>query len=459
MKTIQLSHFIPHDKQGQYLLLPFDMPVMTEKVAISYHYKQHKHEQHQLDRGSFTSSEKINTIDIGLIAPDGEQVGASGSAYQQIFVSETEASPGYQPYPLRTGTWKILLGAYKIAPEGVEVSLEIRFDQKQMRWLKGYLHLHSLNSDGILSLEHLGKHARAHGLDFIAITDHNQSVRRASFPKIEGLTIIPGQEWTHYLGHSNFFGVEKAYQGSYYANNEEEARQKFAQARENGALISINHPLESQVGFRYDLAKLDYDLIEVWNGPIRPRNLETIAWWDDMLKAGKKQVAVCGSDYHQDTVFQRLANPCINLLSWSNSEADLLEAVKQGRSYFTYSPTDLHAEIWVPKDGEALSQTQAGDLAEAAAAPANGAATFGDSVSWREGLTANLEVVGLEKGDELRLIDQDSQQLLFTAASQGKLSLQLPIVKPGYIRLEIWRNFFSILPILPALVSTPIWFD
>ncbi len=70
----------------------------------------------------------------------------------------------------------------------------------------------------------------------------------------------------------------------------------------NGALIVINHPLESRFGFRLDLDKTAYDLIEIWNGPMRPRNMETIAWWHEMLKTGKKQIAICGSDYHGDTI-------------------------------------------------------------------------------------------------------------------------------------------------------------
>jgi len=36
-------------------------------------------------------------------------------------VSEVSATPGYQPHPLTPGSWQIILGAYVIAPEGVDV--------------------------------------------------------------------------------------------------------------------------------------------------------------------------------------------------------------------------------------------------------------------------------------------------------------------------------------------------
>jgi hypothetical protein len=435
MHTLNFSHFISKAEQGKYLLLPFEMPANAASLRLSYTYERFHQEQIPLQNGSFLARDKVNMVDLGLLAPDGAQVGASGSAYPEIFVSQTSASPGYKPAPLVPGTWQIMLGAYKIAPEGVNVRLELQIESKKQRWLKGDLHVHSRQSDGIHSLEHLARHARAHGLDFIAITDHNQPVKRASFPKIDGFTIIPGQEWTHYLGHSNFLGVEEAYSGAFFANSLAEIQDRFHQARANGALITINHPLESDFGFRIDLEQIPYDLIEVWNGPMRPRNLETIAWWDQMLKSGKKQVATCGSDYHKDTVFERLADPCVNVLAWSDSEEDILEAVRHGRSYFTYSPTPLHALLSV------------GDY------------SYGDSLGWEAGLTAALAVQNLEQGDEIRLIDQDGSRTLFSADRKGDLTMEIPILKPGYLRLEIWRHFFSILPQMPALVTNPIWID
>ena len=209
----------------------------------------------------------------------------------------------------------------------------------------------------------------------------------------------------------------------------------FHEAHQNGALISINHPYESNFGFQYDLDLVDHDLIEVWNGPMRPANLEAIARWDGMLKSGRKQVATCGSDYHEDTFFQRLASPCIYVLADSNSEPDILKAVKAGRSYFAFSPTKL--QVLLDVEGE----------------------TYGASLSWREGLQARLKGLALEKGDVIRLVTQDSSLDVFTAPENGDFETILPVTSPGYWRLEVWRTFFSFLPPMPALVTNPIWFD
>lgn len=429
-----LRHITPAE-QGLYLLLPFEMPANIAQLDLSYSYQTHASEPIATIEGKFSRTRRINIVDIGLISPEGTQVGASGSSRSEIMVSEVSATPGYQPHPLTPGTWQIILGAYVIAPEGVDVSLRLEFSPKVPRWLCGDLHVHTLASDGSLPLDHLAEHAHIHGLDFIAITDHNQPVKRASFPKVEGLTIIPGQEWTHYKGHSNFLGLEQPYQGSFIANTTEEVKRVFREAHQNGALISINHPYEANFGFQYDLDLVDHDLIEVWNGPMRPTNLEAIARWDGMLKAGRRQVATCGSDYHEDTFFQRLASPCIYVLADSNSESDILKAVKAGRSYFTFSPTKL--QLLLDVDGE----------------------TYGSSIAWRVGMQASLKGLALEKGDVIRLVTRDSSQDIFITPEKGDFETSLPVAGPGYWRLEVWRTFFSFLPPMPALVTNPIWFD
>ena len=435
MPEMNLHRLITPTEQGLYLLLPFEMPTHTAQLNLSYTYQTHASGDVTVAEGQFSATKRINIVDIGLIAPDGSQVGASGSSRSEIMVSEIDATPGYQARALTPGTWQVILGAYVIAPEGVDVSITLSFTPKSPRWLCGDLHVHTLASDGTLPLDHLAHHARIHGLDFIAITDHNQPVKRASFPKVSGLTIIPGQEWTHYKGHSNFLGLEQPYQVSFIANSLEEAQVIFRQAHENGALIAINHPCESSFGFQFDIDALNYDLIEIWNGPMRPANMEAIARWDAMLKAGRKQVATCGSDYHEDTFFQRLASPCINVLADSNSEADILEAVKTGRSYFTFSPTKLRLQLEV--EGQ----------------------TYGASLAWRDGLQALLKATALEKGDVVKLITREGTQEIFTAPDKGNFEITLPVASPDYWRFEITRTFFNFLPALPALITNPIWFD
>ena len=165
--------FIDKAKEGSYFTIPFKMPPNTESVTLSYSYERR---QAMPADGGFSPRPEVNIIDLGLIDPSGRQVGASGSDKSEITVSETTATPGYNPWALVPGEWKILVGAYHVAPEGVTVTYEVKFVEKHRRWLKGDLHTHTIASDGVLTAEELGWRAVRHGLDFLAITDHNQMV-------------------------------------------------------------------------------------------------------------------------------------------------------------------------------------------------------------------------------------------------------------------------------------------
>ncbi|MGD0004752.1 MAG: hypothetical protein ABSE06_11055, partial [Anaerolineaceae bacterium] len=170
--TLQL--FIEHDKAGTYFTLPFSMPSDTASLSLTYRYERQHESKVRVAHGRFAARQEVNIIDLGLIAPDGVQVGASGSDKSEIYIDETHATPGYVPCPLVPGEWQIIVGAYKVADEGVSVSYELTFTPKQRQLLKGDLHAHTLASDGVLTAEELAWHARRHGLDFLAITDHNQ---------------------------------------------------------------------------------------------------------------------------------------------------------------------------------------------------------------------------------------------------------------------------------------------
>ena len=87
--------------------------------------------------------------------------------------------------------WQIIVGAYKVEPEGVYVRYELCTDHKALRLLKGDLHVHTLASDGVHTVEELGWKAQRNGLDFLAITDHNQMSTAVGMPQVPGITLDP----------------------------------------------------------------------------------------------------------------------------------------------------------------------------------------------------------------------------------------------------------------------------
>jgi hypothetical protein len=409
------------------------MPPNIESFSLVYHYDRH----HESDTGrdGFSSRQEINIIDLGLIAPDGRQVGASGSDKTRIQVSPTLATPGYRTWDLVPGEWSILLGAYKIAMEGVTVSYELTFTPKRRRLFKGDLHVHTLASDGVLSVEELAGHARRHRLDFLSITDHNQMVSADALPTIPDLTLIPGIEWTHFKGHANFLGVDRAYDEPFFANSLEQVRSRFDSARERGAFIVINHPCDEICPFQFDLDSLPFDCLEIWNGPMRVSNLQALGLWHNLLCAGKK-IPICGgSDYHRSQLFLFPGGPTTNVLAMSASPADILSALRQGHAYLTFAP-----------NGPTLEMT-AGD------------AIPGDSVPFPDVKEIEIKADGLLGGDVLQVTCASGSTALLKAGSDGKFEGTYTMDSPGFARVELLRGFIPGLPLLPALISNPIYFS
>lgn len=435
MEDLNLTLTIDHNREGEYFALPFQVPPGTESLTLAYHYKQYDGLIEEVPDGTFISDNKINIIDLGLIAPDGALVGASGSDKTEIYLSEITASPGYNPCPLISGEWSILVGAYKVAPEGVKVSYEISYKQKYLRLYKGDLHAHTISSDGVHTMIEILNKAMRNGLDFVAITDHNHIDTTEGLSQASEITFIPGIEWTHYKGHANFLGVKNPYDQPFSTNTPEEAQAIFTSAYQRGALITINHPYEPGCEFKYDIMTLPFHCLEVWNGPMRESNLRAIGLWHHLLTTGKK-IPVCGgSDYHRDTPFIFLGGPTTCVFAMSRSVTDILEALKAGHAYIKFA-----------SDGPSLELNSQGSI-------------MGDSVSWSKDAMLEIIANGLLKGDVLQLITQDNTSPVFKARTDGNVTLNLPVEKPGFVRVEILRGFLPGLPQLPALISNPIYFD
>jgi hypothetical protein len=432
---MQIPLFIEHDKQGTYFTLPFSMPVNAASFTLSYSYETHHETENKMENGSFISRKEINIIDLGLIAPDGRQVGASGSDKADIFISETHATPGYHPCKLVAGEWQIIVGAYKVADEGVSVLYELSFTSKSLRLYKGDLHTHTLASDGVLRVEELALHALRNGLDYLAITDHNQMASTDTLLEHAQLTLIPGIEWTHYQGHANFLGVDQPYDEPFHANAIEEVQARFASARSRGAFISINHPCDNVCPFLFDMNSLPFDCLEIWNGPMRGSNLQAIGLWQSMLMAGKK-VPICGgSDYHRDSLLLFPGGPTTCVYAMSVSPNDILSSLRLGHAFITYSA-----------GGPTLEMTA-------------GEAILGESVEYSEVKQVEYTARGLLTGDVVQVVTAYGNTILVKAETEGDMRGVYTMPAAGFARIEVLRAFLPGLPLLPALVSNPIYFD
>ncbi len=119
----------------------------------------------------------------------------------------------------------------------------------------------------------------------------------------------------------------------------------------------------------------------------------------------------------------------------SAGASDILAAVKAGHGYLTFAP-----------NGPGLELT-AGD------------AIMGDSVRWRDSKEVRISAQRLAAGDVVRVATDQKTETLFSAPSDGDVSLTYAMEAPGFVRAEILRSFLPGVPALPAAVSNPIYFD
>ena len=223
------------ENSTRYFYVPFEVPENTKSITLSYSYDK-KGGSNTLDLGVFDSDFKADQQDLRGFRE------WSGGRRNEIFVSDTKATNGYLPGKIQSGRWQVILGLYKVAPEGVEVTIKVTFNHfpesllnqpkeesdrsfsvanpsdgwklqrfNGLNWYRGDLHIHTFHSDGNWTFPMIFAYARAQRLDFIGLTDHNTRSHHAeidevskSFPKILALR---GEEVTTYGGHINVWGI------------------------------------------------------------------------------------------------------------------------------------------------------------------------------------------------------------------------------------------------------------
>lgn len=425
MKTSQIvvREQIPHDKERTYYELPFTVPEHVCRIDIEYAYERHR--LTELDDGQ-TVREEVNIIDLALRDGQGHYVGASGSDRTHIHVSAWDSAQGYARTDTLPGEWAVIVGAYHVAPEGVEVVYTITFTYEERMLLRGDTHMHTLGSDGCMSVRDTALHAKQQGLDYIFITDHNNYAHNLSEPDVPGITVLPGTEWTHYDGHAGLLGVKRPFESAFCVNSKEEAWAKLAEARENGALVVLNHPFCPFCGWHFGMEDGKYDLIELVNGGAAPQASEDcIVWWHEQLCAGKRIPVIGGSDFHSFEPNRLIGAPTTAVYAWSCAPRHILDAVRRGNSFlmmYTNGPT-----VWA----------QAGE------------AILGECTAERE---VQITFDQLRGGDILRLITDQGTEEITCGAGSFRMQLTRTYSDARFCRFEVVRAGRRIT------ISNPIYF-
>jgi hypothetical protein len=229
------------------------------------------------------------------------------------------------------------------------------------RWVAGDLHVHttySHDSYGGPTDDNTGPEeayilghtviddfaiARTRGLDFLAISDHND-VRSQSDPGFgtSGVLGLPAYE-NSLNGHAQMLGATHLFDNGDNSTAAVVALEDALHAE--GGLLQANHPNDPRWGYGYDVP---VDTVEVWNLPwyYQPplpsssNNTWALHYWEGWLDRGAHVAATGGSDSHwvSTTAAQGPGQPTTWVYVRDLSVRGVLAGLRAGHTFVSAQP-------------------------------------------------------------------------------------------------------------------------
>jgi len=327
------------------------------------------------------------------------------------------------------------------SPASGEPVVEPR-DLPQCEWVSGDLHVHTWYSHD--AWRGPGEHdhntgedefytwswevseerdlAEERGLDYLAITDHNNiDAQKDPAWGTGDLIWLPDYE-NSFAGHAQMHGAQKMYDNG--DNTLADVERVASELRADGGALQINHPDDGDWIRAYGFGFVP-DVVEIWNigvwayEPPAPatNNHETAPkFLDTYLDAGHHIAAAGGSDSHwrSTTAVQGIGQPTTWICTETPTWQGLVDGIKDGRTTISHQP---------PSYGTVFAdiRTQAG--------------TLGSVVE--PGTTATATVQGAP-GAWLKLITNGSRQLAKVPVTSNDFSYEFTLDEPGWVRAEVF---------------------
>lgn len=351
--------------------LPFTVPEGTAEIEVRH-----------------DDLSEANVLDWGLDGPEGFRGWGGGNAEPAV-VGERAASRSYLAGPILPGEWRVVVGRAQISEPPARYRVEIVLrdaptlpDQPERRpyaeaapleegarWYAGDLHVHSRESgDASPSIAEVVAAARARGLDFIALSEHNTTAQLdwigAAQDASPDVLILPSVEYTTYGGHANATGAT-AWVDHRVGQPGVTAASAFAAFAAQGAFVGVNHPALDLgglcIGCAWEHGWEGAAGIEIITGGWEPVGRlffpQAVAIWEEREAAGQRLVPVGGSDDHRagtgtGPTDSPLGSPTTLIYAESLSASALLDALHAGRTVVKLQgPGDPMLELWPADDG------------------------------------------------------------------------------------------------------------
>lgn len=367
-KTIKFEK--PSESEPRYKYISFEVPQNTDSISIVHSYDK-KGGKNRLEFGLFDPNfSGENTDKKGLR-------GWSGSVRDRVFIAKESATHGYATGEIKPGTWHVIFGLASVADDGVEVKVNIKFDQiddkakqqydeenqrtfsyKQnekvervrkgdITWFAGDLHAHTFHGDGRWSVKGILESAKSNNLDFVALTEHNTFSHHKEIEKVSkefsDILVLNGQEVTTYGGHINVWGLPKGEWIDFRVspNKEESAKLIANEAEKFGAIASVNHPTMDCGGCNWTYGSWEnLASVEIWNATWDEQDESALKEWDKLLQKGKRITAIGSSDSHQRPeepseypTNLAIGEPTVFIGAREKTQKSIFEAIKRGRVF------------------------------------------------------------------------------------------------------------------------------
>ena len=224
---------------------------------------------------------------------------------------------------------------------------ELPSQTPDLRWYKGNLHTHTVNSDGDSAPDAVARWYKENRYQFLALTDHNYFTDPQGLNSVlaaeDRFLLITGEEVTSGFQrapvHVNAFRLGSTIEPASGQDVIDTLQANVDRIRAANAIPSLNHPsyrwaIEPEV-FR---SVRDLGLFEVFNG-IRDTNdeWELEAMWDGALSAGREIYAIAVDDAHEFKQWgPERSNPgrgWVEVRAPELSEPAILAALERGDFY------------------------------------------------------------------------------------------------------------------------------
>jgi hypothetical protein len=282
--------------------------------------------------------------------------------------------------------------------------------------------------------------AQVRGLDFLAITDHNdvRALTDAAFAAAP-ITMVPGYEHSLSKGHAGCLGITEKF--SMNTSTDAGANALAAAVRERNGLFILNHPFYGD-GWGYTPA-VRPDSIEVWNigwpyrhvapdvppAPSVSDNYKSLPYWEQEFLANGKMPATGGSDNHYRGTAgeQGVGQPTTWVYAANNSWRAILDGIKAGRTTVSAEPALLGGARTFLTATSGLSAWMIGDTVPASA----GEVTVTLQVQNAPGHTARLIVDGIERLRTTVTLPDEAISIKVDAASANRVRAEV-LLDEGY---------------------------